>query len=134
MRGRVIIAGMNVRRLAAIDMWGTKGTLRRRRIILAEFLFGAVGGLALGIWTLSIQSSLSGLLFGLWLIGIGLNYVPLAAYALRLSGAGVLEAELEGVNTNQDLRRYGVWQFWIMLPGSMVVFAARDELTRHEKR
>jgi hypothetical protein len=27
---------MDVKRLAAVDMWGTRGTMRRRRIILAE--------------------------------------------------------------------------------------------------
>jgi hypothetical protein len=33
---------VNVKRLAAIDMYGTRGTLRRRRIILAEFTAGAL--------------------------------------------------------------------------------------------
>jgi hypothetical protein len=35
-------AGVDVRRLAAIDMYGLFGTRRRRRVILAEFVFGAV--------------------------------------------------------------------------------------------
>ena len=127
MRVRGTIAGMNVRRLAAIDMWGTKGTLRRRRIILAEFLVGVVGALALGLWVMIATADLGGKVLGWYLIGIGLNYVPLSAYALRLSGAGVLERELEGVDTLPELRRYGVWQFWVFLPLSMVVFTARDE-------
>jgi F0F1-type ATP synthase assembly protein I len=41
---------MNVRRLAAIDMYGAQGTTRRRRIILAEFLVVVVVMVAFGIW------------------------------------------------------------------------------------
>jgi len=33
---------LDVRRLAAVDMHGTHGTLLRRRIILAEFVLGAL--------------------------------------------------------------------------------------------
>lgn len=52
---------MNVRRLAAIDMYGTRGTARRRRIILAEFLAGAVALVAFDTWE---QASSSGLALG----------------------------------------------------------------------
>jgi hypothetical protein len=93
---------MNVRRLAAIDMWGRKGTLRRRRIILTEFLLGTIAGIAFGAWALGVQAGLGGLILGFWLIGIGLNYLPLAAYALRLSAADVLETELEGVDVERS--------------------------------
>jgi hypothetical protein len=119
---------MNVRRLAAIDMWGTKGTVRRRRIILAEFIVGVIGALILGGWAYTATSDTTGEVLGLWLIGVGLDYIPLTAYALRLSGSGVLERELDGVDTDRELRRYGVWQFWIFLPLSLVVVTARDEL------
>lgn len=33
---------MNVRRLTAIDMYGTRGTTRRRRIVMAEFIAYAI--------------------------------------------------------------------------------------------
>lgn len=121
---------MNVRRLAAIDMWGTRGTIRRRRIILAEFLLGAVGGIAFGIWVLGVPGGLGGRLFGLWLLGIGLNYVPMSAYAIKLSGPGALERELDGVDTAPELRRYALWQFWVFLPLSLLVFTLRDEWPR----
>jgi hypothetical protein len=41
-------AGMNVRRLAAVDMHGAAGRALRRRIILAEFVLGFVGMVAIG--------------------------------------------------------------------------------------
>lgn len=41
---------MNVRRLVAIDMYGTIGRVRRRRIILAEFIAGVVGPVVVSAW------------------------------------------------------------------------------------
>jgi hypothetical protein len=35
------MAGMNVRQLAAVDMYGIRGTDRRRRVILVEFVADA---------------------------------------------------------------------------------------------
>jgi hypothetical protein len=125
-----IMGGMDVRRLAAIDMYGTRGTTRRRRIILAEFVLGALVALALGIWLVTVASTLGGRIFGIWVVGVGLNYVPLAIHAIDLTRPGKLDAELAGVDTNRELRRYSVWQFWIFLPLSLIVFQLRDSLGR----
>lgn len=121
---------MNVRRLAAIDMYGTRGTTRRRRIILAEFLVSVVVMVAIGISVLTHASAFGGRAFGLWLIGAGLNYAPLALHAIMLSRPGVLDAELAGVDPGPELRRYGVLQLWILVPLSLVVVAGHDALTR----
>lgn len=121
---------MTVRQLAAVDMYGARGTLRRRRIILAEFVLGAIGCVALGL-----AAALPGspgpvrLVLGLWLAGVGLNYVPLAAYAIRLSRPGALEAELAGVDVPRELRRYATWQLWVAVPLLFVVLALRSEVT-----
>jgi hypothetical protein len=124
------MAGMNVRRLAAIDMYGTRGTTRRRRIILAEFVLGVIIMVAFGLGLVSRSPGLGGLAFGLWVIGAGLNYAPLAAYAVVLSRPGALDAELAGVATGPELRRYAVLQLWIFVPLSLVVLAVRDALAR----
>jgi hypothetical protein len=113
---------MNVKRLAAIDMYGTRGTLRRRRIILAEFTAGVVATVALGTWLTTSASSLGTRLFGIWILGAGLNYTPLAAYAIALSRPGALVTELAGVDTGGELRRYSLLQFWIVVPLSLVIF------------
>ena len=112
-----------MRRLAAIDMYGTDGISRRRRFILAEFVVGLIGMPALGIWTLTYTSEPAGAVIGVWLIGAGLNYAPLATYAMRLSRRGALEAELTGVDTGRELRRYGLLQLWILVPLALVVMA-----------
>ena len=71
-------------------MYGTRGTRRRRQIILAEFVVGVLAMVAIGIWVLTHTSDLGGRALGLWLIGAGLNYAPLAAYVVILSRPGAL--------------------------------------------
>jgi hypothetical protein len=115
---------VDVRRLAAIDMYGASGTLRRRRIILAEFIAGLAVMVTLGIWLIVGASSPGTRVFGIWLAGAGLNYAPLAAYAMLLRRPGALESELAGVETGRELRRYSVGQLWILVPLSLVAFAA----------
>ena len=73
---------MNVRRLAALDMHGTRDAKRRRRIIRAEFITGAVVMAASGAWLAASSAGLGGRALGLCIIGCGLNYAPLAAHAM----------------------------------------------------
>lgn len=86
---------MAVRRLAAIDMHGLYGRRWRARIILAEFLVGAIGGVAAGLWVLGIADGrVLGTVFGAWLVGA-------------------------------ELRHYTFAQFWILVPLALVGFALR---------
>jgi hypothetical protein len=88
-----------------------------------------------GVWILSQSGDTGGRLLGLWFIGAGLNYAPLAMYAIALSRPGALDTELAGVDTEKQLRRYGVLQLWILVPLSLVVLSARGVLkseSRHE--
>jgi hypothetical protein len=131
---------VNVKRLAAIDMYGSRGTVRRKRVIQAEFTAGLAATVALGIWLAVEASGLGARIFGIWLIGAGVNYAPLAVYAILLSRPGALEAELAGVETGQELRRYSVLQLWILVPLSLVAMtaqgwkAAPDQLCRTDLR
>ncbi|MGW1449790.1 hypothetical protein ACWCO3_16130 [Micromonospora sp. NPDC002411] len=121
---------MNVRRLAAIDMHGSRGTIRRRRIILAEFLVGVVLMVTWGGWLLASGNGFGTRAIGLWLVGAGLNYAPLSLYALALMRPGALDAELAGADIDGELRRYTVLQLWVFVPLSLVAFAVRDTLAR----
>jgi len=114
-------------------MWGTRGTLRRRRVILAEFTFGFVVAVVFGAWILTASSGIGGRLFGAWIIGVGLNYAPLAVYAILLTRFGALDKDLAGVDTYRELRRYGVLQLWIVLPLVLLVFAARQEFVSRRR-
>jgi hypothetical protein len=119
----------DVKRLAALDMWGSVGSLRRRRLIRAEFFLGAVGCTVLGLLAF-VRGSGWIAVVGAWLVGAGINYVPLALYARSLSRPGALEAELDGVDTRRELRRAGVQQLWIAVPLAVAITALAQELLR----
>jgi hypothetical protein len=122
---------MNVRRLAALDMHGARGTRRRRRVILAEFALGTVGGAALGAWALTWGGA-TGVVLGIWLLGLAANYVPLTAHVLALWDPRALEAELSGLNLRAELRHYTRAQIWVLVPfcvaGLAVAQARRPDL------
>lgn len=124
-----MIFRLDVRRLAAIDMWGSAGAPWRRWVILIEFLAGTVGIVAVGVVVLSAGSA-GRTVLGLWFIGVGLNYLPLALYALAFVRPGALEAEIEGVDVFAELRHYTTAQFWVVVPLLLVVLAARQRRQR----
>jgi len=111
---------LNVRRLAAIDMWGTKGSRKRRGIIRVEFWLGALGCILLGGVTLATTNGW-GLVLGAWLVGVGINYIPLVVSAESLSKPGALERELEGADIGNELRRAGTRQVWIAVPLAVAI-------------
>lgn len=115
-------------------MYGSRGTTRRRWIILAEFLVGVVVMVTWGVWLLASAHGLGSRVLGLWLTGAGLNYAPLSAYAIALMRPGALDAELAGASIDGELRRYTVLQLWVVIPLSLVVLAIRDVLTRRRAR
>jgi hypothetical protein len=108
-------AQLNVRRLAALDMHGARGTRRRRRVILAEFVLGTIGGVALGSWALTWEGT-TGVVMGIWLLGLAANYLALTAHVLALWDRGALQAELAGVDLRAELRHYTRAQLWVLVP------------------
>jgi hypothetical protein len=119
----------DVRRLAALDLHGLAGRRWRRRVIAAEFLFGATGCLILGIWLAATVSTVGPRILGAWIAGLGVNYLVLTWQAAALWRRGALAAELAGADVNDDLRRYSYLQFWIVVPILFAVLA----LTQHRQ-
>jgi hypothetical protein len=108
-------ARVDVRRLAALDMHGTRGSRRRRRLILVEFSLGTVGGAGLGVWALS-WSGVDGVVLGVWLLGLATNYLALTAHVLSLWHPRRLAAELAGIDLRAELRHYTKAQIWVLVP------------------
>jgi hypothetical protein len=119
------VTGVNIRRLAAIDMYGGRGAVSRRRLVLAEFAAGLLVMEAFGGWVLVRADSVGAWIFGAWILGAGLNYGPLTVHALALSRAGALEAELAEVDTRAELRHYGLLQLWILVPLALLAMSLR---------
>jgi hypothetical protein len=107
---------IDVRRLAAIDMYGRHGSKRRRRVILAEFVLAAIDIPLLGLTIVLAASSVPRVLLGAYLVGVGLNFVPLGLHAISMSRAGRLRTELTGVDVAAELRRYTAKQLFIGIP------------------
>jgi ABC-type Fe3+-siderophore transport system permease subunit len=118
------VGPLDVRRLAALDMHGLAGARMRRRVILAEFVLGAVGCIVIGLLTATRAPGTGWRVIGVWLAGIGVNYVALALHAMSLSRTGALDAELAGVAVGSELRRYTYLQLWIVVPLLLAVLAA----------
>lgn len=121
--GRVTFRPLDVRLLAALDLHGWSGSRRRRRLIVLEFVAGAAGGLALGLWALVAPAHPEVRLFGIALLGCGLNYVALTLVALRLCRPGALDAELAGFDLGRQLKRYSFRSLWLFVPFLVAVLA-----------
>lgn len=113
---------VDVRRLAAVDMHALKGTELRRRVIIAEFVLAAIGGLAIGLYLLLGVGGTLGTIVGLYTLGVAVNYVPLAVHALSLRRPSRLREELRGVDLRGELRYYTLAQFWVFVPLVFVWF------------
>jgi hypothetical protein len=123
---------IEIKKLAAIDMaWlGPK-------VILVEYAFGIILPLGLGVFTLhSTFSSPNWLtwqtIFGMWLVSIAANYVPLFLYALSIARAGTVKAESEPELPHA--RRYGVQQVSILVPFLVVAIAVVQERLRRKPK
>jgi len=124
-------SGMDVRRLAAVDMYGTAGTQRRRRIIVAEFVLGATVGPLVAVAVLATSPGPLMTVFGVWILTACLNYVPLAVHAVGfLRTPERLAAELAGVDIPAELRHYTAAQVWVFVPLALMVFDVRQRAER----
>jgi len=113
---------VDVRRLAAVDMHALKGSDLRRRVIIAEFVLAAVGGLAIGLFLLFGVGGAVATIVGFYTLGVAANYVPLAIHALSLRRPARLREELRGVDLRDELRYYTLAQFWVFVPLVFVWF------------
>lgn len=104
-------------------MHGLRGRPWRAKVIVAEFVLGAIAGLGLGLLVVVRSSGLGRKLFGLWVIGIGLNYVAFAFHAVSVYVRGGVQRELEGVDLRAELRYDTAAQIWVAVPLAIVVFA-----------
>jgi len=113
-----------IRTLAALDIAFLGATL-----IIAEFAFGVVGPIALGVLTLRGSHSMGGMLFGAYLVSLGLNYVPLLMYAIVIARRGTAQAEIlaEPSDRQQTFRTYRRQSLWLLVPLVVPILAIRQE-------
>lgn len=113
---------MVVRKLVALDI-----ALHGRRFIMLEFGVGTPAILAVGLFLITYPASY---LLGLYLLLVGLNYVPLLTYAILIVRKNSAHEETEdGLTRDRHyVRRYGTQQLLILVPFAVVVLALVQEL------
>jgi hypothetical protein len=108
---------LNVRKLAAIDL-----EFLGARFILAEFGIGVTGPIALGVLTLRAGlyrfHSLRMIVFGVYLLALGINYVPLLWHAIDMVHGGSAHAEIAGElgDKRAVLRKYRRQSLFLLVP------------------
>ena len=106
---------LDVRKLVALDMQFL-GT----RVIVAEYAAGVVLPALLGLLSLRQDN----LLFGLPLLWIALNYVPLFLHSVDLARRGTAREETAAEMADpRKARSYSWRQLWILVPLAVVIFA-----------
>jgi hypothetical protein len=111
---------VNVRRLAAVDLSGLGPG-----IVIPEFAIAVVGAPALGILTVLRSGSLAATTFGVALIGLGVNYVPLLVHAIDLVRHSTVEATTAGhaLDRRALYAKYRRQSLWLLLPFIVAIAA-----------
>jgi hypothetical protein len=104
----------NARKLAAIDL-----IFLGPKIIITEFSAGVFLSAVLGIFVLvrGLHSPAQ-IVLGLYLISLGINYVPMLNYAIRISRAKSARAELgnELDDERVAMAKYRRQSLWLLVP------------------
>ena len=111
---------INPRKLAAIDI-----VFLGSKLIIAEFASGVLLSAALGGFVLFRSHSLKQTAIGLYLISLGINYVPMLMYAVAISLAGRARAELgdELADRRQAMAKYRRQSLWLLIPFAIPIIA-----------
>jgi len=111
---------INVRRLAAVDLLGLGP-----KIAIPQFALAVIGASALGAFTVARTRSVGGIAFGIALIGLGVNYVPLLLHAIDLVRRQKADAEIADENGDRRAMyaKYRRQSFWLLLPFFVAIAA-----------
>lgn len=111
---------IDFRKLAALDI-----AFLGSRLILAEFSLGVFGLLALGVFTLLRSHSVGGIALWSYLLCIGINYVPLLLYAIRLVRLGSARHEIadELTDKRRVFRKYRRQSLLLLVPLAVPILA-----------
>lgn len=105
---------LNPRKLAAIDL-----AFLGPKLIISEFTLGVFLSAALGVFVLFRgHRSPAQIALGLYLISLGLNYIPMLVYAIVINKAKSARRELgnELDNKSAAMKKYRRQSAWLLIP------------------
>jgi len=118
--GRKIIS---VRELVKLDL-----ALHGKKFILIEFGVAAPALLAAGLFILFRGNAQ----LGLYLFLLGLNYIPLFLYGVKLGRQVVRGIDRNQPDVSRMLRKFGIMQFLILIPFSILILSVMRRSTDEE--
>jgi hypothetical protein len=122
---------IQIRKLAALDLH-----FLGPAVILTEFALGVIGPLILGALTLQFAAMhgrrLSVMLFGGYLLTLGVNYVPLLLHAVSLVRSRSVADEIGGELSDRRaaFRRYRGQSLYLLVPLVVPIAAVLQERDR----
>lgn len=101
------------RKLAAVDV-----AFLGSKVILTEFTIGILGPILLGILTLRKSHSGGGMIFGVYLLLIGINYIPMLIHAISVVKNGASRDEIAGEleDKRRMFRKYRKQSLYLLVP------------------
>ena len=104
---------LNVRKLAAIDI-----VFLGYKFVFAQYLFGVLGSLALGIFALIRRHSVGQVALGIYLVCLGINYIPMVTYAVLIANKQNALAELgeELLEQHKAMSKYRRLSILLLIP------------------
>ena len=105
---------LNPRKLAAIDL-----AFLGPKLVISEFTLGVLLSIALGVFVLLRgHRSPAQIALGLYLISLGLNYIPMLVYAIAINKAKSARRELgnELDNKSAAMKKYRRQSVWLLIP------------------
>lgn len=121
-------AASNIRKLAAIDI-----LFLGFKFALAEYVFGVLFSIALGIFVLFRGHTTTQIALGIYFISLGINYVPMVVNTISLANNENAAAEL-GDELNEKYRamsKYRRLSLFLLVP---LVFPIRALSTLRRKQ
>lgn len=111
---------INFKKLAAIDV-----ALLGSKLIVTEFACGMLFSVALGIFSLVRAHSLWQTMVGAYLILLGINYVPMLAYALAVGNSENARVEMGSELTEKRvaMSKYRRQSLFLLVPLAVPIFA-----------
>jgi len=120
---------LNVRKLAALDLY-----FLGPKVILVEFGLGAVGLVALGLFSLRAgiphERGATFIAWGIYMLGVGINYLPLLLNAISITRRGSARKEIadELGDRRAAFRKYRRQSLFILIPLAVMVLAVVQEV------
>ena len=126
----IAIHAINMRKLAAIDM-----VFLGPKLILAEYAAGVFFSAALGIFVLFRGHSFWQIVLGIYLICLGINYVPMLFYALAISTRQDARVEMadELTEKRKAMSKYRRQSLLLLVPLFTPVLGITQSFARSRK-